>query len=103
MENTGLRIFDVVRVRDTAEARSIGMVGREAVILGVSEDEGDRKKWFAIRIERDESAVMISSRSVEWTGRSVPRESVYSGETIRVSRAGEILGDASRDGGSSTN
>ncbi|MCC2314245.1 hypothetical protein [Cellulomonas xiejunii] len=93
MKNDDPKIFDVVKIVDTEESRSLGLKGAEAVILGISEGEATKDKWFALRLGPDLPTVMISSSSVERTGRSVSRDSIYPGNTIRVSRTGEVLRD----------
>jgi len=83
MKNDDPKIFDVVKIVDTEEFRSLGLKGAEAT----------KEKWFALRLGPDLPTVMISSSSVKRTGRSVSRDSIYPGNTIRVSRTGEVVRD----------
>jgi hypothetical protein len=85
------QFFDVVRIGDSDEARRLELNGAEGVVLGVSEDEATGEKWFLVRVG-DMPSVMLSSSDLTPTGRSVPRESIYSGESVRVTQKGRIVG-----------
>ncbi len=88
------QFFDVVRIGDSDETRMLGLNGAEGVVIGVSEDEVTGEKWFVVGVG-DLPAAMFPSSVLTPTGRSVPRESIYSGESVRVSPEGKILGYSS--------
>jgi len=86
------QILDIVRIGDSEEARELELVGAEGVVLGITEDEVTRARWFAIQVG-DMPTVMLAAHDVTPTGRSVPRESVYSDGRLRVSPKGRVLGN----------
>lgn len=86
--------FEIVIVSDSRDARALELVGAEAVVLGVSEDETTKEKWFAVQVG-DMPVVMLPSAGLKRTGRAVSRESIYRGERLRVSEVGSVLRDAS--------
>jgi hypothetical protein len=88
--------FDVVRIGDSDDARRLGMSGAEGVVIGMSEDEVTGEKWYCLAVG-DRPATTFPSSNLTPTGRSVPRESIYSGDSVRVSQDGRILGYTSAE------
>lgn len=84
------RILDVVEILDSDSARGLELVGAEGVVLGVTKDETTDERWYAVQVG-DLPTVMLATTDLRLTGRSVPRESVYPGDRLRVSREGEVL------------
>ncbi len=84
------QFFDVVRIGDSDETRMLGLNGAEGVVIGVSEMRVTGEKWFRLDFA-DLPPVILSSRDLTPTGRSVPRESIYSGESVRVSQKGSVI------------
>lgn len=86
------RILDVVEVLDSESTRELELVGAEGIVIGLTEDDDTREHWFAVQVG-DLPAVMLARKDLRLTGRSVTRESIYSGDRLRVSREGEPLYD----------
>jgi hypothetical protein len=84
-------VFDVVRIGDSEEARDLELVDAEGVVLGVTEDETTHARWFAVQVG-DRPTVMLAASDLTRTGRTVPRESIYSHGRLRVSLQGRVRG-----------
>jgi hypothetical protein len=90
------QFYDVVRIGESDETRSLELVGAEGVMLGLSEDEATGEKWFVVQVGAT-PAVMLPSRELTPLGQSVPRTSLYLGDHVRVSEEGRVIGhDANR-------
>src|SRR5512143_1853681 len=92
MTATGPRLFDLVRIGESDDARALELVGAEGVVLGRSEDATTGETWFAVQVG-GLPAVMLPSGNLIPTGRSVPPTSVYVGGHLRVSEEGRIIAD----------
>ena len=84
------QMLDVVEILDSDSARELELVGAEGVVLGLTEDETTDERWYAVQVG-DLPTVMLPASDLRLTGRSVPRESIYPGDRLRVSREGEVL------------
>jgi len=96
IEGAEPQFFDIVRIGDSDDARKLGMNGAEGVVLGMSEDEVTGEKWYALMVG-DRPVATFPSSDLTPTGRSVTRESIYSGDSIRVSQKGKFLGYTSAE------
>ena len=72
---------------DTAETRVLEVANAEGVVLGIAEDDETGEVDFAVRVG-ELNTLMLRSDQVIPTGRSVPRETIYDGATLRVTRDG---------------
>lgn len=84
--------LEMVVILDTAQARELGVVGQEAPVVGMAEDEESGERWLGVYLT-DLLVVSFPERDVRHTGRSVPRTDVYNGDSIRVSQRGIPLED----------
>jgi len=75
--------YEVVRLRKDKQIPS-ELVGREAVILGMS--VGDDRNWFyAVRIDGHEPCRNVTEQALESTGQFKRREDFYSDQSIKIS------------------
>jgi hypothetical protein len=57
---------------------------RHGAIIGKSREEGTEKLFYTVMIFDIDEAVVLSQDDVRPTGRTLPRNAIYSGESQRV-------------------
>ena len=81
--------YEKVLILDSAEAPEIR--GKYGWILGVSEEDGI-VSGYHVTFDEFDHGYGVRPADVLGTGERAPREKFYSGESIRVSRRGRLLG-----------
>ncbi len=97
-ERGALEFYEVVEVLDSAETRSLNIVGRRGVVtglpphlLGITDDSPPSEPGadqYAVTVGEDGFAV--PRRDLHPTGQKLSREELYDGSTIRVTVEGEM-------------
>lgn len=92
MADARFLVFDVVTIATSEETRGLELAGAEGVVSGVNQDETTREDWLAVQVG-DLPTVMLQAKDLHATGRAVPRDAVYGGARIAVSRDGHVRRD----------
>jgi Immunity protein 31 len=83
-----LAFYEVVRVKDNAVTRGLGVADATGVIVGIAEEGGHIS--YAVKIGAE--AYSLDHDDVVSTGETLSRADIYSGESIRVDIHGNVLG-----------
>jgi hypothetical protein len=78
--------FDVVQIEDTPQTARSGIAGRSGIVLGISEGEVIQ---YAVSV--DHVTYMVDEDHLQSTGRSVPPDEIYPGDSARVDLDGNLL------------
>lgn len=87
-----LEHFDEVEILETRTTQELEVVGERGVVVGVSEEAGDR--FYAVALESLGRTIMLGAGDLRPTGRRVEREDIYGGERLRVDSKGHVGGDS---------
>ena len=91
--------YEVVKIVDSEDTRLWEIANKEGIVVGKAyEDDHVGGKVVGYDVSIDGESFSVDVDELTKPGRSVNREDLYSGESIRVSATGEYLGpgDASR-------
>jgi hypothetical protein len=84
-----------VDVLETPATRELEVVGERGIVVGISEENGER--FVAVAIETLGRTVMLRATDVRATGRRVQPEEVYDGSSLRVTEEGRVVSDPDDD------
>jgi hypothetical protein len=87
-------LYEVVVVTSTPSTRNDGIADRTGVVLGIARpDVEGRPVTYAVGGYDFDRTCMVAEDEIVSTGRIDSRNEFYTGESIRVTQKGELLGE----------
>jgi hypothetical protein len=80
--------YEIVRITTSDKTKELGVAGDEGAILGMAE-EPESGIWYTVLV--GEQTYSIAEDELQPTGRSVTRDDLYDGSSLRATMRGDII------------